>query len=126
MPYGAGVDVTFFAENEDCALNSFEEIPENSILGGGHFSKAQISDLLGCFKCSATILSDNLWISPTSFSKELYCIDDEQLKSVAVHWSNEKSWINTSVNDMDLAGHLLELKYAYQSHLNKRVFILFE
>jgi hypothetical protein len=120
------VDVTFFAEKEGCDLNSFEEIPENSILGGGRFTKNQIGDLLGCFKCSASALSNNLWILPTNFSENLAVIDDEELKNVAVNWSDEHSWVNTNVNSMDLAGHLLELKYAYLSHSNKRVFALFE
>lgn len=120
------MDVTFFAENEDCDLNSFEEVPENSILGGGRFTKDQISDLLGCFKCSGSTLSDKLWIFSTSFSESIATIDDEKLKNLAVHWSNEPSWNNTNVNSMDLAGHLLELKYAYLSHSNERIFALFE
>ncbi len=120
------MDVTFFAEKEDCDLNSFEEVPEGSILGGGCFTKEQIDDLLGCFDCSASTLSDNLWLLPTIFSELLVTIDDEQLKNAAVHWSDEHSWVNTNVNSMDLAGHLLELKYAYLSHSNKRVFALFE
>ena len=120
------MDVTFFAEKEGCDLNSFEELQEHSILGGGRFTKNQISDLLSCFKCSPSTLSDNLWIFPTNFSEELATIDDEKLKEMAVHWSDEHSWENTNVNSMDLAGHLLELKYAYLSHSNKRVFALFE
>ena len=120
------MDVTFFAEKEGCCLNSFEEVPEDSILGGGRFTKDQINDLLGCFKCSVSALSDNLWIFSISFSETITTIDDEQLKNVAVHWSDEYSWDNTNVNSMDLAGHLLELKYAYLSHSNKRVFALFE
>ena len=120
------MDVTFFAEKEDFELNNFEEVPEGSILGGGCFTKEQIVDLLCLFNCSASTLSDKLWILPTSFSERLVMIEDEQLKNAAVHWSVEYSWKNTNVNSMDLAGHLLELKYAYLSHLNKRVFVLFE
>jgi len=120
------VDVTFFAGKEDCDLNNFEEVSEGSILGRGCFTKEQISDLLVCFDCSASTLSDNLWILPTSFSEELAGIDDEKLKNVAGHWSDENSWENTNVNSMDLSGYLLEIKYAYLSHLSKRVFVLFE
>ena len=104
------MDVTFFAEKEECDLNCFEEVPEISILGGGSFTKEQIGGLLGWFKCSASALSVNLWIFSTSFSENLAVIDDEQLKNVAVNWSDEHSWENTNVNSMDLAGYLLEPK----------------
>ncbi|KAF7783613.1 hypothetical protein PRUB_a3434 [Pseudoalteromonas rubra] len=120
------MDVTFFAEREGCFLNSFNAVPENSILGGGHFTKEQISDLLGCFKCSALVLNDNLWLLSASFSERIAVMDDEQLKSVASEWSDEHSWHTVRVNAMDLAGHLLALKYAYLPHSNRRIFVLFE
>lgn len=120
------MDVTFFAANNDCDFSQFKEIPESSILGGGNFTKDHIGDLLSCFKSASSALSDSLWLLPISFSEELSIIDDESLKGMAVHWSDEGSWANTSVNSMDLAGHLLELKYAYLQHSDKRIFALFE
>lgn len=120
------MDVRFFASKEDCDYSSFEEVPEDSILGGGHFTKEHIGDLLSCFKCASSALSDNLWLLPINFSEALAIIDNEKLKSIAVHWSDEGSWGNTKVSSMDLASHLLELKYAYMPHENKRIFALFE
>ena len=120
------MDVTFFAAFSDCDYSRFEEIPESSFLGGGNFSKDQISDLLSCFRCSSSALSDSLWLLPLSFSETLTKVDDEALKNIAVHWSNEASWENTNVNAMDLAGHVLELKYSYLQHSDKRMFALFE
>ncbi|MBO9491820.1 hypothetical protein J7384_15780 [Endozoicomonas sp. G2_1] len=120
------MDVTFFAANSDCDYSRFEEISESSILGGGFFTKDQISDLLSCFKCASSAQSDCLWLLPLNFSEALATIDDEALKDIAVHWSDEVSWENTDVNSMDLAGHVLELKYAYLQHSDKRIFALFE
>ncbi len=120
------LDVTFFAAISDCDYSSFEEISESSILGGGFFTKNQISDLLGCFNCTSSALSDCLWLLPLNFTEAITTIDDEVLKDVAVNWSDEVSWENTDVNSMDLAGHLLELKYAYLQHSDKRIFVLFE
>ncbi|MEI6893131.1 MAG: hypothetical protein V5789_00540 [Colwellia sp.] len=120
------MDVTFFAASNDCDYSSFEEILESSILGGGNFTKDHIGDLLSCFKCASSALSDNLWLLPISFSEELAIIDDERLKVIAVHWSEEGSWENTNVNSMDLVGHLLELKYAYLQYSDKRIFALFQ
>ncbi len=120
------MDVTFFAANNDCDFSSFEEVPESSILGGGNFTKDQIGDLLSCFKCVSSALSDSLWLLPLSFSEELAIIDDEKMKAIAVHWSDEGSWGNTNVNSMDLVGHLFELKYAYLQHSDKRIFALFQ
>lgn len=120
------MDVTFFAAKVDCDTSSFEEVPEASTLGGGCFTKEHFGDLLSCFKSASSALSDNLWLLPISFSEELAIIDDEKLKSIAVHWSDEGSWEDTNVNSMNLAGHLLELKYAYLQHSNKRIFTLFE
>ena len=120
------MDVTFFAAKDDCDFSSFEEIPEASILGGGNFTKEHVGDLLSCFKSASSALSDNLWLLPISFSEELAIMDDEKLKNIAVHWSDEVSWENTNVNSMDLAGHLFELKNAYLQHSNKRIFALFE
>ncbi|WP_240704556.1 hypothetical protein [Pseudoalteromonas sp. MEBiC 03607] len=54
------MNVTFSAEQENCDLNSFEEVPEGSILGDGCFSKEQIGELLSCFNYSALTVSDNL------------------------------------------------------------------
>jgi len=120
------VDVTFFAAKVDCDFSRFEEIPEDSILGGGIFTKDHIGDLLSCFRSASSALSDNLWLLPISFTEELALIDDEDLKNISVHWSDESSWKDTNVNSMDLAGHLLEIKYAYLQHSNKRIFALFE
>jgi hypothetical protein len=120
------VDLTFFAAMGDCTVSSFDEIPENSILGGGRFSKEHIGDLLSLFTYSSSALSDNLWLLPISFSEDMDIIDDEKLKDIAVYWSEEVSWENTNVNSMDLAGHLLGLKYAYLQHSDKRIFALFE
>ncbi len=120
------MDVTFFAANSDCDYSRFEELSESSILGGGFFTKEQISDLLSCFKCIGFALSDCLWLLPLNFSEALVTIDDEVLKGIAVNWSDEISWENTDINSMDLAGHLLELKYAYLQHSDKRIFALFE
>jgi len=120
------VDVTFFAANCDCDYSRFEEVPVSSFLGGGSFTKDQIGELLSCFKCTSSALSDCLWLLPLSFSEELATIDNETLKGIAVYWSDESSWENTNVNAMDLAGHLLEIKYAYLQHSDKRIFALFE
>ena len=120
------MDVTFFAAKDDCDFSSFDEIPEASILGGGNFSKEHVGDLLSCFQSASSALSDKLWLLPISFSEELAIIDDEKLKNIAVHWSDEGSWENTNVNAMDLAGHLFELKNAFLQHSNKRIFALFE
>ncbi len=119
------MDVTFFTEIDNFSLNNFDEIPEGSILGGGRFTKDNISELLGCFKSGSTTQTDNLWLLSTNFSETLSTIDDESLKDIAVHWSYESSWDNIDVNAMDLAGHLLELKYAY-SNSSKRIWVLFE
>lgn len=120
------MDVTFFAAKSDCDYSRFKEIPESSILGGGNFTKDQIGDLLSCFKCTSSALSDRLWLLPINFSEEIATIDDERLKDIAVHWSDEGSWGKTNVNSMDLAGHLLELKFSYLQHSDKRIFALFE
>ena len=120
------MDVTFFAANNDCDYSSFEEVPESSILGGGNFTKDHIGDLLSCFKCTSSALSDSLWLLPINFSEELAIIDDERLKTIGGHWSEENSWENTNVNPMDLVGHLLALKYAYLQHSDKRIFALFQ
>ena len=120
------MDVTFFAANNDCDFSSFKDIPESSILGGGNFTKNHIGDLLSCFKCSSSALSDSLWLLPISFSEELATIDDNRLKDIAIYWSDEGSWENKKVNTIDLAGHLLELKYAYLQHSDKRIFAIFE
>jgi len=120
------VDLVFFAEKSDCDYSCFEEVPESSLLGGGFFTKDQISDLLSCFKCASSALSDCLWLLPLSFSEELATIDDEKLKELGVYWLDESSWENTHVNAMDLTGHLLEIKYAYLQHSDKRIFVLFE
>ena len=119
------MDVTFFTEVDDFSFNSFVEIPEDSILGGGRFTKDNISELLNCFKSGSSTQTDNLWLLSTTFSETLSIIDNESLKDIAVHWSDESSWGNTDVNAMDLAGHLLELKYAY-SNSSKRIWVLFE
>ena len=120
------VDVTFFAAKNNCDFSRLEEIPESSILGGGNFTKNNIGDLLSCFKCASSALSDSLWLLPLSFSEELAIIDDEWLKTIAVHWSDDGSWENINVNSVDLTGHLLELKYAYLQHSDKRIFALFQ
>ena len=120
------MDVTFFAAKVDCDVSSFEEIPEGSILGGGNFTKEHVGDLLSCFQSSSSALSDNLWLLPINFSEELSIIDDDKLKSIAVHWSDESSWENTNVNSIDLEGHLLALKYGYLQYSDKRIFALFE
>ena len=120
------MDVKFFAAKSDCDYSKFEELSESSILGGGFFTKDQVSDLLSCFKCAGSPLSDCLWLLPLNFSEALVIIDDEVLIGIAVNWSEEASWENTCVNSMDLAGHLLELKYAYLQHSDKRIFALFE
>lgn len=120
------MDVTFFAAQSDCDYSHYKEIPESSILGGGNFTKDQIGDLLSCFKCTSSALSDSLWLFPLSFSEEVATMDDETLKGIAVHWSDECSWGTISVNAIDLAGHLLELKYAYLQHSDKRIFAFFE
>ena len=120
------MDVTFFAAKSDCDFSSFEEVPESSILGGGNFTKDHIGDLLSCFKCASSALSDSLWLLPLSFSEELAIIDDEKLKTIAAHWSDEASWESTNVNPMDLVGHLLEIKYAYLQHSDQRIFALFQ
>lgn len=120
------MDVTFFASKADCDVSCFEEIPEGSIIGGGHFNKALIGDLLSCFNCAGSTLSDCLWLLPINFSEELSTIDDNKLKNISVDWADESSWGNKNVNAMDLAGHLLELKYGYLQHSDKRIFVLFQ
>lgn len=120
------MDVIFFAAQSDCDYSHSKEVPESSILGGGDFTKDQIGDLLSCFKCTSSALSDSLWLFPLSFSEEVATMDDETLKGIAVHWSDESSWQQTNVNASDLAGNLLELKYAYLQHSDKRIFALFE
>jgi hypothetical protein len=120
------MDVTFFAANSDCDYSRLEEVPEASVLGGGNFTKDQIGDLLSCFKCTSSALSDSLWLFPLSFSEEVAITDDETLKSIAVHWSLESSWEQTSINALELADYLLALKYAYLQHSDKRIFALFE
>jgi len=120
------VDVIFFAAKSDCDYSNFKEIAESSILGGGNFTKDQIGDLLSCFKCTSSALSDSLWLFPLSFSEEVATIDDETLQDIAVNWSHESSWEQSRVNASDLASHLLELKYAYLQHSDKRIFALFE
>ena len=120
------LDVIFFAANNDCDFSSFEDIPESSILGGGNFTKDHIGDLLSCFKCASSALSDSLWLLPLSFSEELATINDNKRKDIAGYWSEAGSWENTKGNSMDLVGHLLELKYAYLQHSDKRIFALFQ
>jgi len=120
------VDVTFFAANNGCDFSSLEEVSDSEILGGGRFTKDHIGDLLSCFKCASSALSDSLWLLPLSFSEELATIDDKTLKTIAVQWSDEGSWGNKNANAMDLVGHLLELKYAYLQHSDKRIFALFQ
>jgi hypothetical protein len=119
------MDVTFFTEVDDNAFNSFDDIPEDSILGGGSFTKDNISELLGCFKSGSSAQTDNLWLLSVSFSERLSIIDDESLKSIAEHWSEESSWGNSDVNSIDLANNLLELKYSY-SNSSKRIWVFFE
>jgi hypothetical protein len=123
---GLNVDVTFFAAKVDCDCSCFEDIPEDSILGGGNFTKDHIGDLLSCFKSVSSALSDNLWLLPINFTEELAIIDDEKLEDIAVYWSEEGSWRDENVNSMDLAGHLIAIKYAYLQHSDKRIFALFE
>ena len=123
---GFNLNVTFFAAKSSCDYSRFEEIPESSMLGGGSFTKDQIGDLLSCFKCTSSALSDCLWLLPLSFSEEVATINDDKLKDIAEHWSDESSWGNTSVNAIDLADHLLTLKYAYLQHSDERIFALFE
>jgi len=120
------MNVTFFAANNDCDYSCFNEVPESSIMGGGDFTKDQIGDLLSCFKCTSSALSDSLWLFPVSFSEEVAILDGESLKGIAQHWSHESSWEQTNVNALELADHLLALKYAYLQHSDKRIFALFE
>ena len=120
------MNVTFFAAQSGCDYSDSKEIPDGLILGGGFFSKNEIGDLLSCFKCTGSALSDSLWLLPLSFSEDVATINDEVLKGIAVHWSEECSWENTSANAVDLASHLLALKYAYLQHSDKRIFALFE
>lgn len=120
------MDVRFFASKDDCDFSSFDEISEASVLGGGYFTKEQVSDLLSYFKCTSSALSDSLWLLPISFSEELATIDDEELKSIAVHWSEDGYWHDENVNSEELTSHLLALKYASLQHENKRIFALFE
>ena len=119
------MDVTFFTEVDDNAFKSSDDIPDDSILGGGRFTKDNISELLGCFKSGSSAQTDNLWLLSVSFSETLSIIDDEKLKKIAEHWSEESSWENTNVNEIDLANHLLELKYSY-SNSSKRIWGFFE
>ena len=120
------MDVTFFAAQGDCDCSCFEEIPADSILGGGNFTKDQIGDLLSCFKSASSALSDSLWLLPINFTEELAILDDEKLKDIAIYWSEEASWQDKGVDSMDLAGQLLTIKYAYLQHSDKRIFALFE
>lgn len=120
------MDVTFFAAKGDCDLSRFEEIPVDSILAGGNFTKYNIGDLLSCFQSVGSALSDNLWLLPISFTEELAIIEDDKLEGIAVYWSEEGSWKDTNVNSMDLAAQLLALKYAYLQHSDKRIFALFD
>ena len=119
------MDVTFFTDVDGCSFNCFDEIPEDSIIGGGNFTKDNISELLACFQTGSSTQSDKLWLLSINFSETLSLIDDESLKDIAVHWSDESSWENTNVNAMDLAGHLLELKCGY-SNSSDRIWVLFE
>ncbi|KGJ97366.1 hypothetical protein [Colwellia psychrerythraea] len=119
------MQATFFTKTADDSCNHIEEIPEETILGGGQFTKDNISELLSCFKSGSSAQTDNLWLLSISFSETLSTIDDESLKEIAGHWSDESSWLNTDVNTTDLAGHLLELKYAY-TNSDERIWILFD
>jgi hypothetical protein len=119
------VDVTFFTEVDDNAFKSSDDIPDDSILGGGRFTKDNISELLECFKSGSSAQTDNLWLLSVNFSETLSIIDDESLKNIAEHWSEESAWENTDVNAVDLANHLLELKYSY-SNSSKRIWVFFE
>lgn len=119
------MEVTFFTEVDDKAFNSADDIPEDSILGGGRFTKDNISELLGCFKSGHSTQTDNLWLLSISFSEKLSIIDDENLKELALHWSHESSWDNIGVDAIDLANNLLELKYTYSSS-SKRIWVFFE
>jgi len=118
------MNVTFFTA-DDCHFNSIDEIPEDAIIGGGIFTKDNISELLGCFKSGSTTQTDKLWQLSVNFSETLSMIDHEGLKEVAVNWSDESSWENIAVNSTDLADHLLALKYGY-SNSNQRIWVLFE
>jgi len=122
------VNVTFFSELEDGSSNNFstsKEIPEDSILGGGDFTKDNIGELLSCFRSGHSTESDNLWLLSTSFSETLSTIDDDSLKGVATHWAEESSWGGTDANENELANHLFELKCAYSSS-SKRIWVFFE
>ena len=121
---GHNVNVTFFTDVDDCAFNRLDEIPEDSILGGGDFTKDNISELLSCFKSGSSAQSDSLWLLSINFSETLSMIDDESLKRLAVDWSDESSWENSNVNETDLADQLLGLKYAY-SNSSKRIWVFF-
>jgi hypothetical protein len=119
------MEAIFFTMEDGHSVNSFDDIAESSILGGGHFSKDQISELLDCFRSSSSVQSDNLWLLSSNFSESLSGLNADGLKDIAVNWSIENSWESTNVNSIDLAGHLLELKYAYSTS-NTRICVWFE
>ena len=118
------MNVTFFTA-DDCYINSIDEIPEEAIIGGGIFTKNNISELLGCFKSGSTTQTDKLWQLSVNFSEKLSTIDQESIKELAVNWSEESSWRNKDINSRDLADHLLALKYGY-SNSSQRIWVLFE
>ncbi|MFT4870630.1 MAG: hypothetical protein ACI9F1_001386, partial [Colwellia sp.] len=56
------MDVTFFTAVDDNAFKSSDDIPDDSVLGGGRFTKDNISELLDCFKSGSSAQTDNLWL----------------------------------------------------------------
>ena len=119
------MSATFFTEADDCSFTSLDEISDDSVLGGGNFTRDNISELLSCFRSGSSTQNDNLWLLSTSFSQTLSRLNSDALQEVAANWAEDSSWEGTSVNPMDLAGHLLEIKYAY-SGSGERIWVLFD
>ena len=121
------MDVLFFNNIDRRMFSGWSEITEDLLLGGGRISKLQIIDLLRCLDLNVETVSENLWKLTAISTEKFATINDETLKDAGVTWSECESWAGVDVNAMDLAGHLLEIKYSYINQSNPTdIWLLFE
>ena len=121
------MEVLFFNNAGRKPVSCWEEVSEESMLGGGRFSKAQIIDLLSCMDLSVEQIGMNIWKFGEKSVERFVETSDELLKDFAVKWSECDSWAGIDINTMDFAGHLLEIKHSYLSQVNpSEIWLLFE
>ncbi len=121
------MEALFFKNDEELPIESWGDIPEEFILGGGSFSKDSISEMFECVGLEAEELTKDLWKLTLESTVKFTSLSDESLKDFGVHWSNCNSLSSEEVNPMDLAGHLLEIKFNSNQLGNlKNIWVLFE